>query len=487
MTTNNNNPLSAENLKKAYDYGFSLIPMIGPLYSAYKTGNAIGNAIGNAMAGGPSYNNMLTSYGNSGELDYNISPDKKALFEQMMREKALGGSGNVARSQVYGDKQPSAVVGPEPIVPIDNIPVNADINNLSSSNNLNVTNDALPTNIPLIPITDNSVQPNVGQSSQGNIILNNVPQPQNAEVNAQPSSQAGSTFEQLAKPEGLITPQQMRENIDKYYEGMKSVANQNPLYGGEYVRPEGYSVNPDIVRRYAMSDLLAGRTGDNAYLNQYNNMLKAQYQANIANQAGVPYEDYKEGMLERNKLQLELEKQQVTDQLTAYAQQATDMNSRLRILADLQKAREGYDAEIRKIEAQGEQNRALENIKTKGSIAQELIKGDIGYRTETLKQQGDLYKEYYKANNPQAVLLNYAKTMLNLAVATGGDMNALANMMASMPPETQTRIYGRVLSPEEHRKMIGAVQQMNKSNPGWQSNFQNFLNTYNMTNTNFGL
>lgn len=295
---------------------------------------------------------------------------------------------------------------------------------------------------------------------------------------------------QLINPQGQVTPEQMRGYIDQAYNAQVQAANRNPLYGGEYVQPGGYQIDPNELSRRQAEDEVLRRTsiygGGPAYTGNlaqnYVDNQRQMYNAQMANRAGVPYEDYVAGMAKRNADEIAIRQKQAEAQLTAYAQQSNDMNTRLQVAQKIMQSRQEAQNKIAEIYANMERDLAVENMKGKWDYARQGLVNTGNMQQTALQGANAMNLEQYKQTNPQAVFRNMAYFLYNAGIPLMGDKSAMARLIASQPEATQVQMFGRVVTPQEAEILLNAMQTQENSNPGW---FANFLNPANY-GFNFG-
>lgn len=289
---------------------------------------------------------------------------------------------------------------------------------------------------------------------------------------------------QLINPQGQVTPEQMRGYIDQAYNAQTQAANRNPLYGGEYVQPGGYQIDPNQVAHFSRLDYLDRLSGlpSRNMTQGYVDQQRQIYNAQMANRAGVPYEDYVAGMAKRNADEIAIRQKQAEAQLTAYAQQSNDMNTRLQVAQKIMHDRQEAQNKIAEIYANMEKDLAVENMKGKWDYAKQGLANTGGMQQTALQGVNAMNLEQYKQTNPQAVFRNMAYFLYNAGIPLMGDKSAMARLIASQPEATQIQMFGRVVTPQEAEILLNAMQTQENSNPGW---FANFLNPANY-GFNFG-
>lgn len=284
--------------------------------------------------------------------------------------------------------------------------------------------------------------------------------------------------QQILAPTGQITPQEMRGLLDNYYTQMRQDIAQNPYYGGEYIKPQGYNIDQNTMRTLNLidsADRLSGLPSRELSKN-YVDQQRQLYNAQMANQVGVPYEDYVAGMNERYKQQVLANQKQVEAQLKAYAEQSTDMANKLKYLQEIQKSR---------LEAQ----RAIDvaNANALGDIQQAATTGQFGLRREDIAGQYGLQREAMQGQTQREIQqmkdiaeAERLQTQLNdpnaALRATGQFLgNAswfmqqpqmLANIVNALSPQQQIQIFGKQLNPQDVNDIF-MVQQAVQQNPSW--------------------
>lgn len=211
--------------------------------------------------------------------------------------------------------------------------------------------------------------------------------------------------------QGNLTSQDIRNRLDENYAAINQAIANDPRYRGEVVTPQNpYNMDIDRLRLLQNMDLsgqrldwIQGRT------NAPNSAALAQQQAQdlyrqqLANQVGVPYEDYINATTQRNVATIKQQADEAVNLLTTYATQTTDMGNKLKYLQEAQKIRE--DANVK--------------------IQQELIKADTDLRKQQLAnigamnvanigQVGGLVQKQMALNDPFNVQLKLSQVAMNM-------------------------------------------------------------------------
>jgi len=404
----------------------------------------------------------------------NITPQQKAAFDAMMAEKAAGGSGNIAANQ-YGLQIPgrnskidenvsaSKEVEEEVMAPTEGLTFDDNGND----NTTTATADASPTT-------------NTVDASNPPILRGMAP---TGNVTGAASNVDNSTDEmikQLMSTEGQITPQQMQEMIKGYYSQARDVINQNPLYGGEYVQPGGYNIDTQKLESLRRGDLYRKAAGGDRIgtAQDYLDTQRMMYNAEMANRAGVPYEDYVKGMAERNAQDVLLRAKEVEQQLTNYANQSTDMKTKLQVAQALQINRQNAQNKLDEIYANYIKDSNLEKIKADNEIRKQYVINQGNMNVRNAQDVADLIKTQYTLNHPSNMMKATGSFMGSGALAFWQNPQGLANFLAALSPQYHRALFGKVMNPNDINDIFTA-QQAIQNNP---NAFAEFLNRYNILN-----
>lgn len=410
----------------------------------------------------------------------NITPQQKAAFDAMMAEKAAGGSGNIAANQ-YGLQLPgrnsnvdenvaaSKDAGEEIMAPTEGL-------TFDNSGDDNIVSTTTATNATAETV-DNSNAPLLrGTAPTGNIT--------GAASNVDNSTD--EIIKQLMSTEGQITPQQMQEMIKGYYADARNIVNQNPLYGGDYVQPGGYQIDPnELSRRQAEDEVLrrtsiygGGPTYTGNLAQNYVDNQRQMYNAQMANRAGVPYEDYVKGMAERNAQDVLLRAKEVEQQLTNYANQSNDMKTKLQVVQALQINKQNTQAKLDEIYANYIKDSNLEKIKADNEIRKQFLVNQGNLNVRNAQDVADLVKTQYQMNHPSTMYKSVGSFLGSGALAFWQNSQGLANFLAALSPQYHKALFGKVMNPNDINDIFTA-QQAIQNNP---SAFAEFLNRYNILN-----
>lgn len=230
----------------------------------------------------------------------------------------------------------------------------------------------------------------------------------------------------------------MADIKDMYAMSQNAIMNSDPRYQGGVIPSKGYYVDP--------AELAVGIRAQALRNNTYSSpettlqLAQAQYEANIANQAGVPYADYKAAMLDRQK-QLVANQQAMIEQALNY-QLGIEQNDvkRAEIIQKIYDTRATAQNKLNEIQAQGLVDRDIEMRKAYGDFITKQAENDANLQQEAIKGQWDAYNKQLELNNPyyQAGKLGsfYSGTGLGLT-----NPQAVQNMIQAQDPNLMKQLY----------------------------------------------
>lgn len=239
----------------------------------------------------------------------------------------------------------------------------------------------------------------------------------------------------------------MNDIKDLYAMSQNAIMNSDPRYQGGVVQAQGYYVDPNRLRGAMTGDFvtsqIGARGGTNPFPSRANfELQKAQalYEANIANQAGVPYADYKAALLDRQK-QLVANQQAMIEQALNY-QLGMEQNDvkRAEIIQKIYNTRAAAQNKLNEIQAQGMVDRDIEMRKQFGEFITQQAQNDANLQQEAIKGRWDAYNKQLELNNPyyQAGKLGsfYSGTGLGLT-----NPQAVQNMIQAQDPNLMKQLY----------------------------------------------
>lgn len=293
---------------------------------------------------------------------------------------------------------------------------------------------------------------------------------------------------------GYVSQRDMYDRLNQAQRGYLDViaAQNDPRYQGGLIPASGYDVNQARLQDAQSVDRVAQlyntMYGENnqigAVQNELNN-ARVNYEVGIARQAGVPYEDYKQAMLERRLLDIEANKQAVQDQLKFQAQQTNDYAQKRQLAQEMYKA--DLSAAQAKQKALLDINKDLRvaAINNQGRLEEANIQGQYGNQRANIQGQYDIGQARIKAESDRQIAeLNNAfqaaqqAQKLNDPIAytnaMAGVMNSFTNMYPQMQegiiatnPVVREMIFGKGVSPEQALEALRGYQAAGGKNTGF--------------------
>ena len=304
-----------------------------------------------------------------------------------------------------------------------------------------------------------SSEDNTDKTSEITNVTPTTPSGANDEVLAQairelPQQTAGSvepTLEQqlssqVVNPQGQITPQDMMAQLNNYYNKVNQLIQNDPRYSGQMVQPTNqYNIDPNELARYQRWDLASRAMGaDSGMANAYQQQAVQNYQQQLANQAGVPYEDYINAMTERRKLGILSQQEQIENALKVQAAQATDMKSKLGYLQEMEKLRQETARALQKAELEGQYE-----------LVKAGMQGQASRDVANINAVGDIARQQMYLSHP-TTQLQAAGGFLGNTMGYGGGTFTM-NALLALSPQQRVALFGQNLSDDAIKMMFQGV------------------------------
>lgn len=238
-------------------------------------------------------------------------------------------------------------------------------------------------------------------------------------------------------PQGYVSSQDIMDKLNAAYANINQQINADPRYQGGVVQANNpYNIDEKELARLQRADQYMNAFGVQSDLaGQYAQQRQVMYEQQMANQLGVPYNDYINATLEQRKARIASEAQQMENVLTLQAQQATDMKTRLEAMNKMQELRNDVATEMYKAEL---------DAQTKKDVAM-------------LSAVGGIAKTQAFTNAPSTMLQAAGQYAGNVGGVLGG--NYMYSNLWAMTPE-QRGIFmnaGRPISDEELQAFFGRM------------------------------
>ena len=272
--------------------------------------------------------------------------------------------------------------------------------------------------------------------------------------------------------------QRIQDTLNRAYQDrLNMIRTQGPEYQGDVLTPTNpYNIDIDELRRNQA--VAAGNqwydfaTGKNPKFDpstfQQQQALE-MYRQQLANQAGVPYEEYHQTIVDRNKQSLEAQKWATEQALKYQYQNATDATQRAKILADMYDANQTYNQAIDKEILSGQLDLQKQGLINTGDLQKQRLINQGNLAQTNLSGTYDLTQENMRQNNPYT---NFSRMMSGLGWGFGTNPRGTVDFIRSLPKEMQNQMFPN-MTPE----MLQRMSNPTYGNQASQSGLTNTLNT----------
>lgn len=284
-----------------------------------------------------------------------------------------------------------------------------------------------------------------------------------------------------------ISTPELKQIIQDRYQAMQESIAQDPRYQGNIIPSQGYYVDPNELAQARSTDRMRAAAAHLAAVpyqsreQQLLNDAKMNYEIQIANQAGVPYEEYKAAMLDRQKQQILARQKEVTDLLTLQAQQTTDMKERLNLISEIykvnQQAQQAIDVananafgDIQKQQLTNIGNANVADINRLGGIQKQQLANIGDAEVANITAQGKIIEQRELFNDPTYQLKGASQFYSSMGYLPP---QFQAGAIKNLSPAQQQAMFGTQFTPEQLSQMYGT--QNIPANDAEQSNFNRFM------------
>lgn len=172
-------------------------------------------------------------------------------------------------------------------------------------------------------------------------------------------------------PQGYVSSQDIMDKLNAAYANINQQINADPRYQGGVVQANNpYNIDEKELAKLQRADQYMNAFGVQSDLaGQYAQQRQVMYEQQMANQLGVPYQDYIDATLDQRKARIANEAQQMENVLTLQAQQATDMKTRLEAINKIQELRDKTATEMYKAELDAQTRKDVALLNAVGGIA----------------------------------------------------------------------------------------------------------------------
>lgn len=296
--------------------------------------------------------------------------------------------------------------------------------------------------------------------------------------------------------EQMSIPTMYNRLMDQYNELYNTIQNQDPRYQGSIQTPQNpYYIDPRQLesaqaanRNLAMLDYIQGRGPAPDQAGMMMNNAQQMYQAQLANQAGVPYADYQAAMLDRQKQMIAARAAQMEAQMQLALQNENNVFRKQQLIQQIEQNKVAaqntmnnldyqlkygsYDAANQAAQQMQLQNlRALQqqaaaDLQYNRDLAKLTYENQLGIERDQLKpqSQGNIYSG-----------LNAINALAGYNPQTAGKLIQASGMgskwFPQMTPELAQELWGQPTQGQQ-QGFFGRLMSGWKNNVGLQANEQ---------------
>lgn len=282
--------------------------------------------------------------------------------------------------------------------------------------------------------------------------------------------------------QGYVSQQDMYNRLIDLQNAQQNAINKDFRYQGGVIPTQGYDYDRNKLEAAQSADyvnsILASDRGQEYrghVAQDYLDNQRIAYEQQIAAQAGVPYEHYKEAMMERQKNNIKNDAQNQINMLTFQANQANDRKSMLEYLQKAQEAKikadqairntmiSGYN-DMRKASIAGEYNQGTAGVQGQYNLLERQMQNQNAWDIAKLNNEKDIIVKQMEIDNPIARTNAAARFIGSAAYMMPQERAAFLSMFS---PEQLESFFGRRLTAEQ----INAFLNIPAGNTNAMQNF----------------
>lgn len=296
--------------------------------------------------------------------------------------------------------------------------------------------------------------------------------------------------------EQMSIPTMYNRLMDRYNELYNTIQNQDPRYQGDIQTPQNpYYVDPRQLetaqarnRSLAMLDYIQGRGLAPDQAGMMMNNAQQMYQAQLANQAGVPYADYQAAMLDRQKQMIAARAAQMEAQMQMALQNENNVFRKQQLLQQIEQNKVAaqnamnnldYQLQYGSYDAanQAAQQMQLQNLRA----VQQQAAADLQYNRDlaklTYENQLGIERDQLKPQSQSNIYsgLNAINALAGYNPQTAGKLIQASGMgskwFPQMTPELAQELWGQPTQGQQ-QGFFGRLMSGWKNNVGLQANEQ---------------
>lgn len=294
----------------------------------------------------------------------------------------------------------------------------------------------------------------------------------------------------------LSIPTMYNRLMDQYNELYNTIQNQDPRYQGGIQTPQNpYYIDPRQLesgqaanRSLAMLDYIQGRGPAPDQAGMMMNNAQQMYQAQLANQAGVPYADYQAAMLDRQKQMIAARAAQMEAQMQLALQNENNVFRKQQLIQQIeqnkvaaQNAMNNLDYQL-KYGSYDAANQAAQQMQLQNLRAlQQQAAADLQYNRDlaklTYENQLGIERDQLKPQSQGNIYsgLNAINALAGYNPQTAGKLIQASGMgskwFPQMTPELAQELWGQPTQGQQ-QGFFGRLMSGWKNNVGLQANEQ---------------
>lgn len=296
--------------------------------------------------------------------------------------------------------------------------------------------------------------------------------------------------------EQMSIPTMYNRLMDQYNELYNTIQNQDPRYQGGIQTPQNpYYVDPRQLetaqarnRSLAMLDYIQGRGPAPDQAGMMMNNAQQMYQAQLANQAGVPYADYQAAMLDRQKQMIAAKAAQMEAQMQMALQSENNVFRKQQLIQQMEQNKVAaqnamnnldyqlkygsYDAanqaaqQMQLNNLRAMQQQAAADLQYNRDLAKLAYQNQLGIERDSLKPQSQ--SNIYSGLNSINALAGYNPQVAGKLIQASG---MGSKWFPQMTPELAQELWGQPTQGQQ-QGFFGRLMSGWKNNVGLQANEQ---------------
>lgn len=296
--------------------------------------------------------------------------------------------------------------------------------------------------------------------------------------------------------EQMSIPTMYNRLMDQYNELYNTIQNQDPRYQGSIQTPQNpYYVDPRQLeaaqarnRSLAMLDYIQGRGPAPDQAGMMMNNAQQMYQAQLANQAGVPYADYQAAMLDRQKQMIVARAAQMEAQMQMALQNENNVFRKQQLIQQIEQNKVAAQNAMNNLDYQlkygsydsanqaaqkmqlnnlrAMQQQAAADLQYNRDLAKLTYQNQLGIERDQLKPQSQ--SNIYSGLNAINALSGYNPQVAGKLIQASG---MGSKWFPQMTPELAQELWGQPTQGQQ-QGFFGRLMSGWKNNVGLQANEQ---------------